>query len=117
MRIGVVVQRYGPEVVGGAELHARWIAQRLAEKHQVEVLTTCAVDYLTWENRYDEGLTSVAGVPVRRFRTARLRTAEGFDPLSFKVHFAEHSDAEERRWMEEHGPVTPGLLKHLRKLP
>ncbi len=114
MRIGIVVQRYGEEVVGGAELHARWIAQRLAERHQVEVLTTCAVDYLTWENRYPEGVTELAGVPVRRFRTSRLRTAEGFDQLSSKVHLAEHSDAEERRWMEEHGPVTPGLLKYLR---
>ncbi|HLA78086.1 MAG TPA: glycosyltransferase family 4 protein [Vicinamibacteria bacterium] len=114
MRIGIVVQRYGEEVVGGAELHARWIAQRLAQRHQVEVLTTCALDYLNWENRYPEGVTELAGVPVRRFPTARLRTAEGFDQLSSKVHLSEHSEAEERRWMEEHGPVTPGLLKHLR---
>jgi hypothetical protein len=30
------------------------------------------------------------------------------------VHFHEHGDADERRWMEEHGPVTPGLIKHLK---
>lgn len=114
MKIGIVVQRYGAEVVGGAELHARWIAQRLAHRHQVEVLTTCAVDYLSWENRYDEGPTTVGGIAVRRFKTSRLRTSEGFDQLSSKVHFFEHSDEEERRWIEEHGPVTPGLLKHLK---
>jgi glycosyltransferase involved in cell wall biosynthesis len=113
MRIGLVVQRYGEEIVGGAELHARWIAQRLARAHQVEVLTTCAVDYLTWENRYEPGVTEVGGIPVRRFPVARRRTAEGFDELSSKVHFFEHSDDEERRWVEEHGPVTPGLLDHL----
>ena len=44
MKIGLVVQRFGEEVIGGAELHARWIAQHLAERHQVEVLTTCAVE-------------------------------------------------------------------------
>ena len=60
MRLAVVVQRYGTEVVGGAELHARWIAQRLAARHEVEVLTTCAVDYLTWENVYPAGETEVA---------------------------------------------------------
>lgn len=113
MRIGLVVQRYGEEIVGGAELHARWIAQRLARSHQVEVLTTCAVDYLTWENRYDPGLTDVGGIAVRRFPVARRRTPEGFDELSSKVHFFEHGDDEERRWIEEHGPVTPGLLDHL----
>jgi glycosyltransferase involved in cell wall biosynthesis len=114
VKIGLVVQRYGEEVVGGAELHARWIAQRLARRHQVEVLTTCATDYLTWENTYPAGPTTVAGLPVRRFEVARRRTREGFDPLTQRVHFHEHGDADERRWMEEHGPVTPGLVKHLK---
>jgi glycosyltransferase involved in cell wall biosynthesis len=113
MRIGLVVQRYGEEIVGGAELHARWIAQRLAHTHTVEVLTTCAVDYLTWENRYQPGVSRVGGLAVRRFPVARLRTTEGFDELSSKVHFFDHSDDEERRWIEEHGPVTPGLVDHL----
>jgi glycosyltransferase involved in cell wall biosynthesis len=113
MRIGLVVQRYGDEVVGGAELHARWIAQHLAERHRVEVLTTCAADYLTWENRYEPGLGEVGGLPVRRFEVARRRSPEGFDDLSSKVHFFDHTDEEERRWIEEHGPVTPGLLDHL----
>lgn len=115
MRIGLVVQRYSEEVIGGAELHARWIAQRLARRHQVEVLTTCAVDYLTWENKYEPGASTVGGLPVLRFPVARRRTSEGFDALSSKVHFFEHSDDEERRWMEEHGPVTPGLLDHLQR--
>jgi glycosyltransferase involved in cell wall biosynthesis len=115
LRIGLVVQRYGEEVIGGAELHARWIAQHLARTHQVEVLTTCARDYLTWENAYAPGPTTVGGVPVRRFSVARRRTPEGFDALSSRVHFGDHSDEEERRWMEEHGPVTPGLLEHLRR--
>jgi glycosyltransferase involved in cell wall biosynthesis len=115
LKIDLVVQRYGEEVIGGAELHARWIAQRLARRHQVEVLTTCAVDYLTWENKYEPGSSTVGGLPVRRFAVARRRTTEGFDALSSKVHFFDHSDDEERRWMEEHGPVTPDLLAHLQR--
>ena len=114
MKIGLIVQRYGEEVIGGAELHARWIAQRLQGRHQVEVLTTCAVDYLSWENKYAPGPTTVGGLPVRRFEVTRRRTPEGFDELSSKVHFFEHTDDEERRWIEEHGPVTPGLIEHLR---
>ncbi len=56
----------------------------------------------------------MGGLPVRRFEVARRRTPEGFDELSSKVHFFEHADDEESRWIEEHGPATPGLLEHLR---
>ena len=47
------------------------------------------------------------GVPVRRFPVARERRAERFFPMANKVCFFEHTDEEERRWMEEHGPVCP----------
>src|SRR5207245_8168452 len=77
MRIGLVVQRFGEEVIGGAELHARWIAQHLAETHSVEVLTTCAVDYLTWENAYEPGETRGDGLPARRLPSARRRLHGG----------------------------------------
>jgi glycosyltransferase involved in cell wall biosynthesis len=115
VKLAVVVQRYGTEIVGGAELHARWIAQRLAARHEVEVLTTCAMDYLTWENVYPPGETTVAGVAVRRFPVARRRTPEGIDALGARVHFGPHTDAEELSWMDAHGPVTPALLDHLRE--
>lgn len=115
MNVAVVVQRYGEEVVGGAELHARWIAEHLAERHDVEVLTTCALDYLTWDDEYDEGESVVRGVRVRRFKVERRRVASRFDPLTARVHLGPHTDQEERAWMEEHGPVTPELLEHLRR--
>ena len=114
MRVGFVVQRYGTEVVGGAELHCRWVAERLAERHDVEVLTTTATDYLSWENVLSEGRQEVNGLPVRRFPVTRQRRALRFDDIANKVCFFEHTDDEERRWLEEHGPVTPSLVDYLR---
>ncbi len=55
MKLAVVVQRYGADISGGAELHARYIAERLARHADVEVLTTCARDYVTWKNELPPG--------------------------------------------------------------
>jgi glycosyltransferase involved in cell wall biosynthesis len=115
VRLAFVVQRYGTEVVGGAELHCRWIAEHVAKSHQVEVLTTTATDYLSWQNVLPAGESQVNGVTVRRFPVVRERREEVFFPVANKVCFFEHSDEDERRWLEEHGPVTPGLVLHLER--
>jgi glycosyltransferase involved in cell wall biosynthesis len=68
LRLGLVVPRYGPALVGGAELHARQLAQRLAGAgHAVDVLTTCALDHYTWRNELPAGTERDGGVVVRRF--------------------------------------------------
>ena len=114
MKIAFVVQRYGTEVVGGAELHCRWVAEHVAARHDVEVLTTTATDYLSWDDVLPAGVSEVNGVRVRRFPVARRRQVETFDPVANKVCFFEHTDAEEAQWLVEHGPVCPALLDHLR---
>ena len=67
VKLAVVAQRYGADINGGAELHARYIAERLARHAEVEVVTTCARDYVSWRNELPPGLEHVNGVPVRRF--------------------------------------------------
>jgi glycosyltransferase involved in cell wall biosynthesis len=115
LKVAFVVQRYGTEVVGGAELHCRWVAEHLAERHEVEVLTTAATDYLSWRNTLDSGTSELNGVRVRRFPVVRQRDVRRFDPVANKLCFFEHTDEEERAWLEEHGPVCPALLDWLRE--
>ena len=67
MKIAVVAQRYGADINGGAELHARYVAEHLARHAEVEVLTTCAQDYVTWANEFPAGVETVTrrhGAPV-----------------------------------------------------
>ena len=49
-RFAFVVQRYGLEVNGGAELECRWTAEHLSRFMNVDVITTCAIDYDRWAN-------------------------------------------------------------------
>ena len=71
VKVAVVVQRYGADINGGAEQHARYVAEHLAKHVQVEVLTTCAHrDYISWKNELPEGREMVHGIPVHRFPVA-----------------------------------------------
>ena len=56
VKLAIVVQRYGADINGGAELHARYIAEHLSRHADVEVLTTCARDYVTWRDEYPAGV-------------------------------------------------------------
>ena len=113
MKLAVVVQRYGADINGGAELHARYVAEMLARRHQVEVLTTCAHDYVTWKAHYPAGSETVNGVAVRRFPVAHERHPQDFGDRSFQVFERRHSIADELAWIESEGPTSPALIDYV----
>jgi glycosyltransferase involved in cell wall biosynthesis len=87
-RLALVVQRYGEEINGGAELHARLLTERLAQRYEIEVLTSCARDYADWAMFYAPGPTAVHGVRVIRFsHPQRNDIGRAKVPLVHKLRF------------------------------
>jgi glycosyltransferase involved in cell wall biosynthesis len=115
VKLAVVVQRYGADINGGAELHARYVAERLARHAQVEVVTTCARDYVTWRNERPAGVEQVNGIPVRRFPVSHERDPIHFGRLSRRVFDEPHAIADELAWLDSEGPASPALIDYLER--
>jgi glycosyltransferase involved in cell wall biosynthesis len=114
MKIAFVVQRYGLEISGGAELHCRWVAEHMKKYAEVEVLTTKAADYITWKNHYTRDEEAVNGIRVRRFPVTRARNPERFGRVQDRLLRYEHNEADELRWLDEEGPRAPSLIQYLK---
>jgi len=110
-----VVQRYGLDIAGGAEYHCRLVAEHMARHAQVEVITTCAADYITWANHYPEGVETLNGIPVRRFRVKRPRDPDRFADWSERVFRAGADTEAQLKWLEEEGPFSPRLVRHVER--
>jgi glycosyltransferase involved in cell wall biosynthesis len=111
--LAVVVQRYGADVTGGSESLARAVAERLALRHDVTVLTTCARDYVTWRNELPPGVESQGGVRVHRFQTEEERSLDRFNAYAEPLYGREHTHEEAVEFLRLQGPVVPGLVQHL----
>ncbi|HUK32315.1 MAG TPA: glycosyltransferase family 4 protein [Vicinamibacterales bacterium] len=115
MKLAVVVQRYGPAIHGGAERHARYLAEHLAQHADVEVLTTCASSDITWANEFSAGTETVDGVSVRRFRVSSPTSASASSRLTERVFRQTHSLGDELRWLQACAPVSRPLVRYLRR--
>ena len=115
MKIAFVIHRYAESIVGGSEFHCRRIAEEMASRHEVEVLTTTAEDYVTWKDGFAPGAETVNGVKVRRFRIKTRRNLVRFKEISDRCFYEKsHTADDEREWVRANGPDTPELLQFIR---
>jgi glycosyltransferase involved in cell wall biosynthesis len=113
-RIAVVVQRYGEEVNGGAELLARWLAERLTVMAEVHAITTCAVDYHTWANDYPPGESLLNDVRIHRFTVDQPRNPDFLKQTGALLN-NQHTLFDELQWVRDQGPYSTDLLDYIRE--
>lgn len=112
MKLLYVVQRYGDDIVGGSEAACRQFAEALTSAgHSVEVLTSCARSYVTWEDSYEPGTTVINGVTVHRLPVVDKRYPEKFGPTDIWLMSEQSSPLlfEHERWALLMGPEVQGL--------
>ena len=115
-KVAFIVQRCGKEINGGAELLCRQMAQRMSKNWQTEILTTCALDYMTWENYYPMGIEEDDGTIIRRFSVDAPRNINVFNSYSEKIFSnLEMATLEEQEyWMSLQGPISTPLFDYIK---
>lgn len=111
MKLLYVIQRYGDRIVGGSESACREFAEHLSGRgHDVDVLTSCAHNYVDWADEYQPGTEEINGVTVHRFPIVEKRTDKLFGPLqAWLMHHPGSAPLfEQQRWTTLMGPQLEG---------
>lgn len=109
-KICFVIQRYGLEVNGGAELHCRQLAEQMKKYYEVEVLTTKAKDHSTWKNEYNKDVEIINGIKVYRYSVEYERNIQEFGVINQTFSDRIGDIKRETEWLKVQGPYAPTLV-------
>lgn len=110
-KIAFVIHRYGTSFSGGAEYECRALAEHMKKYYSVDVLTSCAVDTMSWHNELPEGEEWINGIRVMRFPVEHRRSDAAL-AQSIAAMRAGQTEAHEG-YIREFGPYCPGMIEWL----
>ena len=115
MKFAFITPRYGAEFSTGAEHACRLLAEQIAKRHDVDVLTTTARDSSQWKNEYSEGSDRVRGALVRRFAVSAMPERSSLTDLARRLREGPRCRADEMSWVRHAGPWSSGLMEHIKR--
>jgi glycosyltransferase involved in cell wall biosynthesis len=115
-KVAMVVQRCGLEVNGGAELACLDVAREMSSTWDVDIITTCALDYQTWDNYYEPGESAIGDVRILRFPVdkSRSRFFQALSAAALRRGTAQ-TPRELHEWMKAQGPDSSRLLRYIKE--
>ncbi|MBI4454860.1 MAG: glycosyltransferase family 4 protein [Acidobacteria bacterium] len=114
-KVTFVVHRYGLDIGGGAEEYCRRVAERMCSHWDIEVVTTCARDYMTWANELSPGVERIHRVTVIRFPVEETRDMKLFQDQMDAV-LKTSAIQEQEQWMRSQGPYSPSMFDYLQRI-
>lgn len=114
-KVAIINQRYGSEVNGGSEYYTKKLAEHLNEYYDIEVLTTTALNYDTWEPYYSAGVELEEGIYIHRFQVAKTRNVIAFKFINKMVRlFPIFRKLLEPMWIISQGPYCPQMISYIK---
>ncbi len=116
-KIALVSPIFSPDISGGAEKHALNFAELLASEYELEILTTKALDYITWKNVIRNDEEFIENSLVRRFTVKQSRNIKSFNRFHAKLiqKLPNISDEEMSEWLMMQGPYCPELINFIKE--
>ena len=114
-KLALVSPIFSPDISGGAERHALNFAEILSEEYELEILTTKALDYITWKNVIPGDLENFGNSKVRRFKVNQSRNIKSFNRFHAKLiqKMPEISKFKMAEWLQLQGPYSPDLIQFI----
>ncbi len=112
MNVVAIVQRYGTTFSGGSEAHCRLVCEQLVKRgHSVHVVTSTAVNHVTWANELPPGTTEINGVTVTRLSVAAHRDIGQWVDFERKFQLLSPGPtlADQQEFLVRQGPVLDGF--------
>jgi glycosyltransferase involved in cell wall biosynthesis len=119
-RVAVVIQRCHESVVGGSESLAWQYARLLSTRFDVEILTSTAIDYVSWRGELEAGVQMRENIAVRRFPVVFERSPYWYglhERMMLEVQPFAHAspgplawrEAQQDEYIRFQGPCCPAL--------
>ncbi|MBP9889017.1 MAG: glycosyltransferase family 4 protein [Leptospiraceae bacterium] len=111
-KIALVSPIFSHHISGGAEKHALNFAELLSQEFELEILSTQALDYITWKNVIPQKAEKFGEALIRRFPVKQSRSIKTFNRFHEKLiqKIPEISEEEMFQWMKLQGPYCPELI-------
>ncbi len=113
-KLAFVIHRFGEGIIGGSENLCKNYISLLKDKYDIDILTTTAINHLTWENYYKPGIEKKSDFNIFRFKIDKSRNSKFFKLFNFLLFKTDYTILDELEFIKLQGPYSKDLLYYIK---